>query len=166
MTAPIFFPRNIFLLENHWNKHDQKQTLRYLHNIFWHINWSEKMELKKINKISHQKDARLPVILYHNLLLKTLCKKIIQNYGCVFQNCTLMVSATPVSYLIIFLKRESLLVFFQWLILQQGQHKDDNLLRWTFHKFDKNFKVYFFQRNRISSASPVCLDQPSCMKDD
>ena len=84
----------------------------------------------------------------------------------VSQNCTLMVSAAPVSYLIIFVKREGLLAFFQWLILQQGQLKDDNLLRWTFHKFDKNFKVYFFQRNRISSASLVHLHPPSCMKDD
>ena len=43
------------------------------HKLIW------KNETKKINKISHQKDPRLPVILYHSLLLKTLCKK--NSYG-------------------------------------------------------------------------------------
>ena len=125
-----------------------------------------KMKLKKSTKFHTKKIQDYQSYCIIVSCWKHFVKKIHMELWCVSQNCTLMVSAAPVSYLIIFVKREGLLTFFQWLILQQGQLKDDNLLRWTFHKFDKNFKVYFFQRNRISSASLVHLHPPSCMKDD
>ena len=42
------------------------------------------------------------------------------------------------------------------------------ILKWSAGKgfWDKNLKINFFQRNRISSASPVLLHQPNRQKDD
>ena len=62
-----------------------------------------------------------------------------------------------------------LLSFLRWYFTTRATRanlvKVDNL-RWDLCLCDKNSKVHFFKRNRISSASPVLLHQLFYMKDD